>query len=281
MTDVAQFDVQRGQIWQMGAHRLMCGDAGAIADVTSLMPDTSADMVFTSPPYLRQRVYAVALGCWDIMMDAVFTAMPANDVCQIFINLGLVHRDSEWFIYWDKFFARMQVLGWRKFGWYVWDKMEAMPGNRNGRLSPSFEFIFHFNKMPRQANKIVPCKGAGQWHSKKARGGFCGGKWKNGFGNITSTHKILDGTLRLTPEKANRWGHPAVFPVSLPDAAIRSYTNPKQIVYDPFCGSGTTLLAAEQSSRIGYGMEIAPEYVAMALARWSKLYPDQPPERLV
>ncbi|RYF12547.1 MAG: site-specific DNA-methyltransferase, partial [Deltaproteobacteria bacterium] len=93
--------------------------------------------------------------------------------------------------------------------------------------------------------------------------------------------KVIDSVIRLPPEKANRTAHPAVFPVALPTHVYMAFTAHGDAVYDPFCGSGTSILAAEQTGRIGYGMEIAPEYVAMALARWSKLYPDQPPERLV
>ena len=81
---------------------------------------------------------------------------------QVLVNLGLIHRDNEVIPYWDGWLAWMRTQGWRRFAWYVWDQGPGMPGDWAGRLSPSFEFIFHFNRESRKPNKIVPCKHAGQ-----------------------------------------------------------------------------------------------------------------------
>src|SRR3546814_12058489 len=64
----------------------------------------------------------------------------------------------------------MRSQGWRRFAWYVWDQGPGMPGDWQGRLAPSFEFIFHFNRQTRKPNKTVPCKFAGQETHLRADG---------------------------------------------------------------------------------------------------------------
>ena len=70
--------------------------------------------------------------------------------------------------------------------------------------------------------------------------------------------------------------HPAVFPVTLPVAVIEAYTDEGAIVFDPFGGSGTTLMAAQRTGRIGRSVEIAPEYVDVALIRFQQNFPGVP-----
>ena len=89
---------------------------------------------------------------------------------QVLVNLGLIHRDNEVIPYWDGWQAWMRSQGWRRFAWYVWDQGPGMPGDWQGRLAPSFEFVFHFNRESRKPNKIVPCKHAGQESHLRADG---------------------------------------------------------------------------------------------------------------
>ena len=63
-------------------------------------------------------------------------------------------------------------------------------------------------------------------------------------------------------------GHGAAYPVGLPLFFINAYTDPSDIVFDPFMGSGTTLMASEKAGRIGYGMEISPMYCDIIIKRW-------------
>jgi DNA modification methylase len=66
-------------------------------------------------------------------------------------------------------------------------------------------------------------------------------------------------------------GHTAAFPVGLPGWFIRAYSDEGDNVFDPFCGSGSTLIAAEREHRIGYGVEISPGYCDVIVARWERL----------
>tara|TARA_R110000868_G_scaffold169695_1_gene404768 strand:- start:1868 stop:2263 length:396 start_codon:yes stop_codon:yes gene_type:complete len=63
-------------------------------------------------------------------------------------------------------------------------------------------------------------------------------------------------------------GHPAAYPVSLPEFFIRAYSDEGDIVFDPFMGSGTTMIAAEKTNRRGFGCEISPQYCDIIIARW-------------
>jgi DNA modification methylase len=261
--------IQVGDIFQLGQHRIMCGDAGNPEHVAALFGDVKPDLVFTSPPYAQQRDYKNKIENWDALMQSVFGAMPHHERTQVLVNLGLVHRDGEWQPYWDGWIEWMRTQGWRRFGWYVWDKLNGMPGDWHGRLAPSFEFIFHFNKQARPANKTILCKLAGQSRQRRPKngGGFLGGGFK-GKRQTFANHKIPDAVLRLGPHGRVDLGHPAVFPVALPADIMKAYTDPGEVVYDPFCGSGTSIIAAAQEGRVCYGMEIAPEYVEIILTRW-------------
>ncbi len=66
-------------------------------------------------------------------------------------------------------------------------------------------------------------------------------------------------------------GHPAIYPIELPERILRCYSTMNANVYEPFAGSGTTIVAAEQLNRICYAMELSPAYVAVCLERLTAL----------
>jgi DNA modification methylase len=278
-----------GDVWCIGAHRLICGDAADPAIVAALMQGEQAHLCITSPPYARQREYASgAIGDWDALMQGVFGAARAalRDDAQLLVNLGLVHDDNEVQPYWDGWIARMRASGWRRFGWYVWDQGPGLPGDWRGRLAPSFEFVFHFNRHNRKANKTVPCKFAGQDTHLRADGSSTAlrGKdgdtlaWSHAY-QPTQAMRIPDSVIRIMRHKG-RLGrgidHPAVFPIALPTFVIEAYSDAGEVVYEPFGGSGSTLIACERTGRVCRAVEIAPEYVDVAIKRFQQNFPDVP-----
>jgi len=255
-------------------HRLMCGDSTSVESIDTLMDGQRADLCFTSPPYAQQRDYGAAkekVGDWDALMQGVFACIPTKDGAQVLVNLGLVHRDSEWQPYWDNWVQWMREAGWRRFGWYVWDQGPGLPGDWNGRLAPSHEFIFHFNRAPRRANKTVVSKHGG----KVIGGGGLRGKdgvvhKKTGAGKVSGTHRIPDSVFRVMRHKGKVDGgkHPAVFPVALVEAVIEAYAKSGDFLFEPFTGSGTQIIAAEKTATNCYGMELDPAYCDVAVRRW-------------
>ena len=279
-----------GDVWVIGAHRLICGDAADADVVATLMAGEQATLCFTSPPYGSQRDYTNTIIDWDALMRGVFAQLPMTPTGQVLVNLGLIHREQEVIPYWDGWLGWMQAKGWRRFGWYTWDQGPGLPGDWNGRLAPSFEFIFHFNRKDSEArrpNKVVPCIYAGRDTHLRGDGTSAGGMrnkdgskttW-NHVGTVTQDFRIPDSVIRVMRHKGKIGqgiDHPAVFPVALPQFVLESYTNEGEIVFEPFCGSGTTLLAAQRIGRVVRATEIAPEYVDVTVKRFRQNFPDVP-----
>jgi DNA modification methylase len=274
-----------GDVWTIGPHRLICGDATVPEVVATLMDGDQARLCFTSPPYGNQRDYTSGgIADWDGLMRGVFAHLPLADDAQVLVNLGLIHRDNEFQPYWNIWLDWMRTQGWRRFGWYVWDQGPGMPGDWAGRLAPSFEFIFHFNRQSRKPHKIVPCKFAGQDTHLRADGSSTAMRGKDGevggwthAGQPTQEHRIPDSVIRIMRHKG-RIGrdidHPAVFPVALPEFVMDAFTDEGDVVFEPFGGSGTTLLAAQRAGRVARAIEIAPEYVDVAIQRFLQNFPE-------
>jgi len=133
--------------------------------------------------------------------------------------------------------------------------------------------IFHFNGIGIQPHKTVKAKTAGR--SNAGSGGLRHadghvGRWNGG---AVQDFKIEDSVIRTDRvyhrgEYENE--HPAIFPESLPAKFILSYSNPEQIIVDPFCGSGTTLVAAKNNRRHAIGIEIEEKYCEIAAKRLSQ-----------
>jgi DNA modification methylase len=279
-----------GDIWQLGPHRLICADSADVSAIERLMAGERAALCFTSPPYGNQRDYTNTIIDWDALMRGVFAQLPMAANGQVLVNLGLIHREQEVVPYWDGWLDWMRSQGWRRFAWYVWDQGPGLPGDWNGRLAPAFEFVFHFNRKDSEArrpNKIVPYIYAGRDTHLRGDGTSAGGMrnrdgsktaW-NHVGQVTQETKIPDSVIRIMRHKGKIGqdiDHPAVFPVALPQFVIEAYTDAGDIVFEPFGGSGTTMLAAQRTGRICRSIEIAPEYVDVAIKRFRQNHPDVP-----
>ncbi|WP_137179198.1 site-specific DNA-methyltransferase [Roseomonas sp. AR75] len=271
-----------GDIWLLGEHRLACGDSTNRATVARVMASDRAALLFTSPPYGNQRDYTTGgVSDWDALMQGVFAHLDGalRRDAQVLVNLGLIHREGEWQPYWQGWLDWMRAQGWRRFGLYAWDQGPGLPGDWNGRLAPAFELVFHFNREARQANKIVPCKWAGtpnKGSGLRAADGEV--KAYTHIGLPVQEMRIPDSVLRITRHKGRgiETEHPAVFPVALPEFLMRAYTDEGDAVFEPFGGSGTTILAGQRTSRRVRAIELAPAYVDLAIARWRMLHPDMP-----
>ena len=272
-----------GDLWLLGEHRLLCGDSTDAASVARVMGADRAALLFTSPPYGNQRDYTTGgVSDWDALMQGVFQHLDraVRADAQLLVNLGLIHRDSEWQPYWAGWLDWMRAKGWRRFGLYAWDQGPGLPGDWNGRLAPAFELVFHFNREPRRPNKIIACRWAGHVNSEKgglrAKDGTVG-EWQHAGQGVQET-RIPDSVLRITRHKARgiETEHPAVFPVALPEFLMRAYADEDEIVFEPFAGAGTSIIAGQRTGRRVRAIELAPAYVDLAIARWRMLHPDLP-----
>lgn len=257
-----------GDLWVIGGkHRLIVGDNTDPENVRRLMDGKTVGLCFTSPPYGQQRDYGEAakekVQDWHALMCGTFANLPMDPAGQVLVNLGLIHREGEWVPYWDGWIGWMRQQGWRRFGWYVWDQLAGFPGVFGGRCAPSFEFIFHFNRATTTAEKWVKTKSEG--HTRK--GGAMGANgWVEDAGreNTTGKVKIPDATWRVNRAQDGTIEHSAKFPVGLPSYAMETWPGD---VYDPYLGSGTTLVAAHRLGRTCYGCELEPKYADVILRR--------------
>jgi DNA modification methylase len=202
-------------------------------------------------------------------MDAFLSQPCFASHTQLLINLGLVHKNGECLTYWEPWRERMKQSGWRFFGWYVWDQGNGLPGNWAGRLAPSHEFVFHFNRESRQPNKFVRSKtgGKAKLHGSTMRGedGKC--RQKTGAGKLVAEFKIPDSVVRTYREMRRGIDHPAVYPVALASHLLAAYSNISESILDPFMGSGTTGVACVKTGRRFIGIEKEPKYFEIAKRR--------------
>lgn len=262
-----------GDVWSLGGHRVMCGDSTSSDDVRVLMDGAEAGVCFTSPPYAQQRSYGEAerlIPDWDSLMQGAFSNLPMSADGQVLVNLGLITKDKEWWPYWDNWISWMSDQGYLRFGWYVWDKKSPLPGRDYGRLRPQHEWVFHFTKNPRDScdhwiESSAESKGAVRSYGMKNKKGEVNSK-NAGVGH---SHRCAGSVASITnAEGRGQCSHPAVFPPSFASYFIKSWHG---TVYEPFCGSGSTLMACEQLGRVCYGMELDPVYVDMILGRWENM----------
>ena len=265
-----------GQLWQLGKHRLLIGDCTVRGNVERLMGGERADLVFTSPPYAAQREYEIGSFDWDALMFGMSSNAVefSGDDVSLLINLGIVHAEGMVSMYWDKWIAWMNSDLMPLYGWYVWDKLSGLMGDWKGRLAPAHEFIFHFSKNPRQAHKTTQTKYAeqGVTHYKKNKVGLRSKDGTlNGFtsaGKEVNQTKIIDSVIRVQPQRGGMEGHPAPFSVEFAQTLIEVFSDVGHVVYEPFCGSGTTILACQNLARKCYSTELSDKYAGIILERF-------------
>lgn len=274
-----KWQTERGQLWRIGKHRLLCGDSTSAEDVARLMDGERARIVVTSPPYADQRDYEIGEFDWHALMCGVFDALitVVGNPCDVLINLGMSHKDGRVNRYYDKWLDHCEQLGYPLYGWYVWDKGSGFPGEWNGRLAPAHEFVFHFSIGRESARKWIKTTG------ESAKRGSGGKRFRQKDGSMKEVYspdaigqpfKVPDSVIRITREMArgiHTQSHPAVYPVEFASFLVETWSEKDNIVLEPFGGSGTTMVACEQLGRQCRTMELEPKYCAVILERMSAM----------
>lgn len=255
-----------GDVWTVGAHRVMCGDSTDRRDLKRLL-DVDADLCFTSPPYGDQRTYEGA-GNLDPRHLAQFVTTVC-DRCDLFaVNLGIVRRDHAVLPYWDAYLAAAADASYPLLSWNVWDRTGSgfTVGQSTAMFAIEHEFVFVFGQ-PRKLNRTIPNTDPSATWKKRVREAD-GSVKDHGARKQTGRYRQLGTVFHATPARGtSEESHPATFPVALPEAYIAATTVKGGVIYDPFLGSGTTMVAAHKLERSCYGMELNPRYVDLALRR--------------
>ena len=252
-----------GDLYILGEHRVMCGDSTKAEDVEKLMNGEKAELLFTSPPYSDMREYN---GGKDLRIDNLINFIPtfSNYANYQVINLGIQRKDNEIIEYWGDYISKAKETGYKLLSWNVWDRSGSghSIGNQTAMFPIWHEWIFVFGTERGDLNKTKINKSAG---SKAGSNRQKNGTSTKGKGITANFGKI--GTVIKTGTAGGKL-HPAMFPVELPEEYIKSMTNQRAIISEPFLGSGTTLIAAEKTRRKCYGMELDPKYCDVIVKRW-------------
>ncbi len=225
-----------GDLWMLGRHRLLCGDSTYMNQVERLMDGEKADMVFTDPPY---GVNVSGKGG-----DAIHGDLTSTAIFMMFDVLPRVVAKGAWFYIFggSSNFAQYQRLFDHHFrqlpGLIVWDKGKTAVMRHNGYHS-SYELIY-----------FTYLEGGGaRWFSDR-------------------TSDSADDIWRVPVDSKPNRDHPTQKPIEIPARAIRNSCPPNGLVFEPFSGSGSTLLAAEKEGRRCYAVELDPAYCDVIVRRW-------------
>lgn len=237
---------RRGDVWRIGPHYLMCGDAGDPGDVATLTRYVGqADLLVTSPPYGVGKEYEDAgIEKWELLMERVFSASKAVSPLW-FVNhankrTGNDGYEANTFGRLEFLFSELErpLIALRIWAKTNLDWADTPYWRHTYKYVDDYEFLALFGEKPRYVNRLSEEENT-EW----------------GYRGVWSFHS----------EFANL--HPATFPLELPTRAIRMLTDPGAVIYDPFSGSGTTMVAAHRQNRVCMSMEISPAYCDVTLSR--------------
>ena len=230
-----------GDIWQLGEHRLMCGDSTDASAVVALMNGKEADLLLTDPPY------NVA---YEGKTDDALTI--END------KMG---SDEFYDFLTSAFSAAVEVL---KAGgaFYIW---HADVNGLDFRLALKASGLTLRQTLIWNKNAMTLGRQDYQWKHEPCLYG-----WKDGAGHNWYSDRCQTTVLEFNKPPRNG-EHPTMKPVELFAYQIQNSTKKGEIVLDLFGGSGTTIIACEQTKRIGYSMELDPKYCDVIIKRYENL----------
>jgi DNA modification methylase len=249
-----------GDVWQLGRHRLICGDATDPAVLERLLEGRRAQMVFTDPPY-NVRIDRNVCGLGSVKHDEFVMASGEMSQAEFtefltasLTNLARFSADGS---------IHFVCMDWRHLqeildaGRAAYDELKNLIvwNKDNGGMGAFYrskhELIFAFkNGTKPHINNF----GLGQ------HGRYRTNVWD--YAGVNSLKAERDEELAM---------HPTVKPVKMVADAILDCSRRNGIILDSFCGSGTTIIAAQQTNRTGCGVELDPRYVDVSVRRWQAL----------
>jgi DNA modification methylase len=245
-----------GDLWVLGPHRLLCGDARSAADIARLMAHCRADMAFLDPPYnvriggvvgrgrTKHFEFAMASGEMSSAEYVHFLGVTLNAAAAVSRGGALHYVCTDWRHIAEVMAAAKPVYG-DAINIAVWVKSNAGQGSFY-RSQHEFIGVFRVGEAPHLNNVELGRHGRSRsnvWH----------------YAGVNSFRAGRMDELR---------SHPSAKPVTLVADAIKDCTRRGDVVLDTFSGSGTTIMAAERVGRHARALEIEPRFVDVAIRRW-------------
>ena len=239
-----------GDIWQLGRHRLMCGDSTDEKTVAKLMNGEKADIAFSSPPYnAGTTATETAMGKTtkyngnddnkseseyiDFLDAYIEQAIEHSEY--VFMNVQSISNNKLALI--DVLYHNREIYA----DTIIWDKIHGQPAMAENVMNSVFEYVHIFSKKANRAVGTVQFRGT------------------------------VDNILHLQSQRKNEYSdiHNATFSVEFASHFIRNFA--KESVLDQFGGTGTTLIACEQLGKSCFMMEFDPKYCDVIIKRWESL----------
>lgn len=234
-----------GDLWQMGGHRLICGDSADVNVIDRLMDRQKADMVFTDPPYniasdsknFAADVSKAMKNLSESEWDKDFSIREALD------NIYIALADNASVYVCTSHFLASEIWDWMKewsdhYSYCVWSKPNPMPSLAKRHWTWNTELICY-----------------------ATRG-------KHTFNFPKEGHALSTWTIN---KRNGDTGHPTEKPVEVPAMAIKHSSKTKDVILDLFGGSGSTMIACEQLDRKCFMCELDPHYCDVIIQRWENL----------
>lgn len=245
-----------GDLWLMGEHRLLCGDCRNTNDVGRVVGQPLPQLLVTDPPYgvqldmeWRDRAGHNEMG-------------PAN---KSYMKIAMAGQgiSGDTIADWSEAFELVPSLNVA----YVWHATAHLVEVAQGLKRIGFEIrqqLIWFKTVAAMSRSAYHWKHEPCWYAvrKGKTANWQGSKDQNTVWEAASPKHIMSGS------KEEKLPHPTQKPVDLMRRPILNHTIEGNSVYEPFMGSGTTLMAAETTGRICFGVEIEPRYVDVAVQRW-------------
>ena len=241
--DEIETDIVLGDLFEIGPHRLLCGDSTSVDDVDKLMSGKKADMIFTDPPYGVNYTGGIQFTKDGVKKDQ---------------RTKLANDDSEQ-IYADSVPIMASITDGPIYTWFADSKAGTLYNTIGevGEIHALIIWVKNGGYGALNANykqKHEPCL---YWKPKGGKLNFCGSTTETTIWEIDK-----DGKNKM---------HPTQKPVALAHKAISNHS--VGLIADIFLGSGTTMVAAHQLNRKCYGMELDPKYCQVIIDRMRKLDP--------
>lgn len=246
-----------GDLYTLGEHRLLCGDSTNLQQVEMLMDGEKADIAFTSPPYNAGRAPMKSerekpgkqdnkynqykddgdASVWkQLISDSLISSMTVSSI-QLF-NVQHLAGNKIALIEW------LNEFKLRLVDTVIWDKQHGIPNMADNVLNSRFEYVFIFSE------KDNPTRGIPN----------------------ANFSRDLDNVYSAPRQTKNEFSkiHAATFPVHFPEHFVSKFSKVNGLIFDPFGGTGTTLIACEKHHRRCFMMELDPHYCDVIVARWEK-----------
>jgi DNA modification methylase len=241
-----------GDVWILGRHRILCGDSTVIGSVEKILDGSQVDLCFTSPPYALGKNASLSNNkkiserggaydeheddsdSWDDLMAGWWSACQSF-VSSFVVNIQPLAGNKRQLFRWinDRIDRLVDVA--------TWDKGHAAPAMAKGVMSSRYEWLLIFGE--NNASRVVP---------------------------FSSWRGTVQSVYNAPPQRNNEFSniHGATMPSHLAEWACGILCDKSKTIYDPFGGTGTTLIACEKLGKTSKLIELTPIYVDVAVKRW-------------